>query len=81
MIIGLIAATLGVIAFMPQTYKTIKSRSAGDFSWGWLFLLAGSTTTWTTYGIILSDIPIIACNILISLALLAIMFVKWRYRD
>jgi MtN3 and saliva related transmembrane protein len=37
--LGLIAAILTTSAYLPQTYKAVKTKSAKDFSWIWLIFM------------------------------------------
>jgi MtN3 and saliva related transmembrane protein len=37
--LGLTTAILTTSAYLPQTYKVVKTKSAKDFSWMWLIFM------------------------------------------
>ena len=81
-ILGLLAAALTTVAFLPQVIKNWKTRSAGDLSFGTFGLFTAGLILWLTYGIIIGNVPIIVANV-ITLALNAvnlIQMVKYRKR-
>ncbi len=61
-IIGLLAATLTTIAFVPQVYQTWKNKSAKDLSLGMLVILTIGVALWLVYGWFKNDTPIILAN-------------------
>lgn len=81
-ILGLLAATLTTVAFLPQVIKNWKTRSAGDLSFGTFGLFTAGLVLWLAYGIIIGNLPIIVSNVL-TLALNAVnlvQMVKYRKR-
>ncbi|PQB05821.1 SemiSWEET family sugar transporter [Aureitalea marina] len=65
-IIGLIAAALTTSGFVPQVYKTWRTRDVGGLSfWMYLALFSG-TVLWLIYGIYTESRPIILANIVAS---------------
>lgn len=79
-IIGLMAGMLTTAAFLPQLMKVIGTKSAGDFSWGWVLMMTVGVFLWFVYGLILWDMPIIVANFLTFLSLLTIGAVKMRHK-
>ena len=80
-IVGYIAGTLTTVAFLPQLITVWKRRSAKDLSWFYLLTFTAGISFWLTYGIILSELPIILANA-ITLGLVAvIMFFKWKFHQ
>lgn len=61
-ITGRIAATLTTAAYVPQAYKTIKSRSTHDLSLGTFLMLFIGTILWLIYGIYLQNLPMMLAN-------------------
>lgn len=61
-ITGMIAATLTTAAYVPQAYKTIKSRSTHDLSLGTFLMLFIGTILWLIYGIYLQNLPMMLAN-------------------
>ncbi|MFO1187347.1 MAG: SemiSWEET transporter [Alphaproteobacteria bacterium] len=68
--IGMVAASLTTLAYLPQSIRTIKTRSTGDLSLKMLALLATGLVLWVVYGAFLGSLPLIAANI-VTLALIA----------
>lgn len=60
--IGLIAAALTTIAFLPQAIKTFRLKSTDDLSPAMFFMLFTGVLFWLLYGIITNDLPIILAN-------------------
>ena len=61
-IIGLVAATLTTIAFLPQAVKTWKTRSTDDLSPAMFGLFCTGVLLWFIYGLSIRDFPIILAN-------------------
>ncbi|MCK5107780.1 MAG: SemiSWEET transporter [Nanoarchaeota archaeon] len=79
-ILGLIAATLTAISFIPQAIKTIKSKRTKDISLGMYLLSTIGMSLWLIYGMIIKDLPLILANIVtVSLALTILIF-KIKYK-
>lgn len=81
MILGLVAATLTTIAFVPQVVKTWKTKSAKDLSLGMYSIFCTGVILWLIYGIIRADIPIIAANTVTLSLTLMLLYFKLFYRD
>jgi MtN3 and saliva related transmembrane protein len=78
-VIGLAAAACTTIAFIPQVIKTWRTRSTHDISLGMFLLLTTGITLWLIYGLVLSDLPLIAANgVTLCLAGLVLVF-KIKY--
>mgnify|MGYP003329165902 CR=1 FL=1 len=74
-IMGNIGAFLTCVTFVPQVYKTWKSRSAGDLSLTMLFIVFVSTIVWLIYAFGLMLWPVILANgIVFLLSILLIIF-------
>lgn len=78
-IIGVIAAIVTTSAFLPQAWKTIKTKKTGDFSWAYLTLFSSGVATWLVYGLLRQDPAIIGANGITLLLMIAIIVVKVRY--
>lgn len=77
--IGSVAAVLTTVSFVPQAWKTWRTRDASGIS---LIMYAVFTTgvgLWLVYGLMLGALPLIAANaVTFSLALL-ILGMRIRY--
>ena len=60
---GFLAALLTTIAFLPQLYKTWKTKSADDVSLIMLILFITGLVCWIIYGLKIDSIPIVVANI------------------
>lgn len=74
-IVGHFGSFLSSVTFLPQVYKTWKSRSAGDLSLVMMLIVTTSTIVWLIYGIALMLWPVIIANsIICALSILLIIF-------
>ncbi len=81
LILGLTAATLTTIAFVPQVIKTWKTKSADDLSLGMYSIFCTGALLWLIYGILIEDIPVIAANTVTLILALTILFFKFFYKE
>ena len=78
-IIGLTAATLTTIAFIPQVTKIWKTKSAKDVSLGMFVVFCTGVALWLAYGIMLGEVPIRIANTITLILGLAILAMKLKY--
>ncbi|MCU0447120.1 MAG: SemiSWEET transporter [Microscillaceae bacterium] len=79
-ILGLVAATLSTLAFIPQVIQTWQTKSAKDLSFAMFFLMFTATALWLVYGLMLSALPIIVANGTILVLLGVILYFKLIYK-
>ncbi|WP_205513335.1 SemiSWEET family sugar transporter [Longitalea arenae] len=60
--IGMIAALLTTAAYIPQAYKTIRTRSTKDLSLVTFSMLFIGTILWFIYGLYIHDTPLMLAN-------------------
>ncbi len=78
--IGVVAALLTTVAFLPQALKAWRSRSTQDISLAMYALMATGNILWLIYGLLLDSLPLIGANV-VSLSLTtSILALKLRYR-
>jgi MtN3 and saliva related transmembrane protein len=63
-IIGLLAAALTSLSYIPQVQKALPRGSTGDLSFKTLSVLASGLALWVVYGFLNGDYVIIAANLL-----------------
>lgn len=80
-ILGLVAASLTTIAFVPQVHKTWKSKSAKDLSLGMYLIFTTGVVLWLAYGILKPDLPIIVANTVTLSLTLVLLYFKVFYED
>lgn len=49
---GLVASSLGAFAYLPQVVKTLRTRSAADFSLSTLLMIEAASGLWILYGVL-----------------------------
>ena len=78
--IGMVAAVLTTLSFVPQVWHSFKTRDVSGVSLGMYSLFTVGIALWLVYGILLNAWPLIVANgITLSLAL-AILLMKLRYK-
>jgi MtN3 and saliva related transmembrane protein len=79
-IVGHFGSFLSSVTFIPQVYKTWKSKSASDLSMLMLLIIFTSTIVWLTYGVALDLWPVIVCNSVICALSLLLIFFKLSFK-
>lgn len=79
-IIGLIAAVLTTSAYVPQVYKTWKTKSAGNISLTMYIAMFSGIILWLIYGVHLKSLAMIVANIVTAILTLIILIFKLRYK-
>ena len=75
-VLGLSAATLTTISFLPQMVKTWQTKSAKDVSYIMLITFILGVSLWLLYGIFRQDIAIILANAITLVFNLTILWLK-----
>jgi MtN3 and saliva related transmembrane protein len=79
-ILGLTAATLTTIAFLPQMFQTWRTKSAKDVSYIMLITFMSGLFLWLIYGIYLQSLPVILANSVTLFFNFIILWLKIKYR-
>ena len=61
-LIGMVAAVLSTLAFLPQAVKTWRTGSAEDFSLSTLLMFVTAVALWIVYGILRAATPVWLAN-------------------
>jgi MtN3 and saliva related transmembrane protein len=77
-IIGIIAAIGTTSCWLPQVLKTVRTRSARDFSWLYLTMLIIGVTCWVVYGFLEKDWIVVTANAATLALVLVVTAVKMR---
>ncbi|MCW5753041.1 MAG: SemiSWEET family sugar transporter [Alphaproteobacteria bacterium] len=77
--IGLAAASLTTIAFLPQALKVWRSRSAADISLTMFLLFLTGVGLWMAYGLLIGSLPVFLGNLVTFLFALAILVAKLKF--
>ena len=76
---GSLAAVLTTIAFLPQLYKTWRTKTADDVSLIMLILFITGLICWIIYGLKINSIPIVVANIITFIFNFSILVLKIKY--
>ena len=77
---GLVAAVLTTSGFVPQVFKTLKTRSVKDISLTMYLILFVGMLFWLTYGFLIQSMSIILANIISVLLVLTLIMAKITFR-
>jgi MtN3 and saliva related transmembrane protein len=78
-LIGYGAASLTTLSFLPQAWRTFRTRDVSGISLGMYSLFTTGVALWLIYGWLLGSWPIVAANV-VTLSLSAcILGMKVRY--
>jgi MtN3 and saliva related transmembrane protein len=61
-LLGLLAAALTSLSYIPQVRKALPRHSTGDLSQKMLLALLTGLLLWIAYGVVIGDVIIIAAN-------------------
>ena len=78
--LGIIAAALTTIAFIPQLLKIWKTKSAKDISLAMFLIFCTGVFLWMIYGILRNDLPVMIANLLVFAQALVILVLKIKYK-
>jgi MtN3 and saliva related transmembrane protein len=79
-VVGYIAAVLTTASFVPQAWKTFRTKDVSGISLGMYSMFTVGISLWLVYGLMLGAWPIVVANaVTISLAC-TILAMKIRYR-
>ncbi|MFZ2283402.1 MAG: SemiSWEET transporter [Lutibacter sp.] len=79
-IIGFVAAVLTTSAFVPQVYKTWKSKSAESLSLTMFLVFFVGIILWLIYGIYTNSPAMIFANAVTGFLALLLIFFKLRHK-
>jgi len=74
--LGYLAAVLTTISFVPQAYKTIRTKNTSGISFAMYLLFTAGVLLWFAYGIALADPAIYLANGVTALFTIAILTIK-----
>lgn len=77
--VGYAATVVGTVLMLPQVYKSYRSKSVSDVSWGMVVLYMLNCLLWLAYGLLIAAVPLAITNLLALLISIAQGVLKWRY--
>ena len=78
-ILGCLAGFSTTAAFVPQVWKTWKSKSAADLSLGMFLIFSLGVLGWLVYGIMANQGPVVFWNAITLVLSLAILIMKLKF--
>ena len=78
-LIGFVAAFLTTAAFLPQVYKTWKTKDVSSLSLPMLYLFFIGIALWLIYGFLKGSPPMIFANSITIISSFLLIYFKLRY--
>ena len=78
--IGVVAAVLTTISFVPQVWHSFKTRDVSGVSLGMYSVFTVGISLWLVYGVLLRAWPLILANGITLALASAILLMKLRFR-
>lgn len=75
-IVGYVASAFSIAAFVPQVWKLIKERDTRSLSTPMWIAEVVTFALWSTYGVLLGQLPIIITNVACGLMAAFILMMK-----
>ena len=79
-LVGYFGSFLTSVTFIPQVYKTWKTRSAGDLSLTMMFIVLLSCIVWLIYAVALMLWPVIIANAIIGVLSMMLIYFKFTFK-
>ena len=79
-ILGLLAGGLTTASFVPQVYKTYKSKSADSLSLTMYTVFFVGIILWLIYGIYVNSIAMMVTNSITAVLSLLLIYFKLRFK-
>lgn len=79
--IGLTAACLSAITFLPQVLQAWKTKSVKDLNLMMLILVFTSVVLWLTYGIVKHDVSLILANTIVVVLSGMLLWFKFTFKE
>lgn len=78
-LIGLAAATLTTISFLPQMVHSLRTRDTRSISLGMYALFTLGVALWLVYGLLINDLPVMLANGVTLVLAVIVLALKLRY--
>jgi len=79
-IIGLVAAVLTTASFLPQVFKTYKTKDTSGLSLSMFIVFFIGVVLWSIYGFYMKSLSIILANSITAVSALYLIFMKLKYK-
>lgn len=78
--LGGLAGALTTVSFLPQVFKTWKTKSTDSLSMPMLLMMTTGIFLWGVYGVALESISIIVSNVITFVSASLLVFFKLKYK-
>lgn len=78
-VVGYVATIVGTSLMLPQVYKSYRTKSVGDVSWGMVLMYFLNCALWLTYGVLIVATPLVITNAIALIIALTQAVLKWKY--
>lgn len=76
--LGLLAACLTTISFLPQVIQIIKTKDTKSISLKMYILFVTGTILWFVYGLFIKNLPVTLANFITGTLTVTILYYKLR---
>ncbi|MGI2299818.1 SemiSWEET family sugar transporter [Candidatus Cardinium hertigii] len=80
-VVACIGSFTAVISLLPQIIQSCKTKSVDDVSMLMLLNLTVASVSWTLYGALTADKPLLLTNLLLTVGSLILVVLKRKYRS
>jgi MtN3 and saliva related transmembrane protein len=77
--LGLAGSIIVTVSYLPQTLKTIRTKSTRDLSLSWLGALTVGLVLYTSYGISISSAPVVLSSGVGGALVIVLLAYKIKY--
>lgn len=78
-LIGLAAATLTTLSFLPQVYRSLRTHDTRGISLGMYAIFTVGIALWLVYGLLIHDLPVMLANGVTLVLAVIVLVLKLRY--
>ena len=78
-VLGYLAATLTTVAFVPQAWRTFRTKDVSGISLRMYGIFTLGIAVWLAYGIVLRQPPMMVANSLSLVLACAVLVMKLKY--
>ena len=79
-ILGLVAAGLTTVSFVPQLLRIIRTKNVEGISLAMYLVFFAGVLMWLTYGVLINSLAVTVANAVTALLVLAILILRWRLK-
>ena len=77
--LGYAAATLTTASFVPQAWRTFRTKDVSGISLRMYSVFTLGVAVWLVYGIVLGEVPMMVANASTLVFACAVLFMKLKY--